>query len=57
LGADKVSGCSWQLITAICYEGDELTVWKQLSEDYEDFYVVWMFQLLLWTLLCNLMEM
>jgi hypothetical protein len=38
LGADKVSGRSLQLITAIFYEGDELKVWEQLSEDYEDFY-------------------
>lgn len=26
LGADKVSGWSWLLITAICDESDELTV-------------------------------
>jgi hypothetical protein len=38
LGVDKVSGWSWQLITAIGDEGDELTVWEQLSEGYEGFY-------------------
>ncbi len=57
LGADKVSGWSWQLITAIWYEGDELTVESSCQKIMKTFIVVWMFQLLLWTLLCNLMEM
>ncbi len=26
LGANEVSGYSWQLVTAICYEGDDLTL-------------------------------
>ncbi len=38
LGVDKVSGWSWQLITAICDEDDELTVSELLSEDCEEFY-------------------
>ncbi len=56
LGADELRGSSWQLATAVCDEGDGLSLCEQLSWGYDLHSLSCYLFLLLWRLLCNFIK-